>query len=63
MQITFRKCADDVQERDSDGEAEDVRPRAGGLTATERLRGGVRGYKQTMGGYMQITFRKCADNE
>ena len=36
---TFRKCADNVQERDSEGQAEDVRLRAGGLTAIERLRG------------------------
>ena len=39
MQTTFRKCADDVQERDSEGQAEDVRLRVGGLTAIERLRG------------------------
>ena len=38
-QTTFRKCADNVQERDSEGQAEDVRLRAGGLTAIERLRG------------------------
>ena len=38
-QTTFRKCADNVQERDSEGQAEDVRLRAGGLTALERLRG------------------------
>jgi hypothetical protein len=36
---TFRKCADNVQEGDSEGQAEDVRLRAGGLTAIERLRG------------------------
>jgi hypothetical protein len=36
---TFRKCSDNVQERDSEGQAEDVRLRAGGLTAIERLRG------------------------
>ena len=28
-----------MQERDSEGQAEDVRPRAGGVTAIERLRG------------------------
>ena len=33
---TFRKCADDVQERDSERQAEDLRLRAGGLTAIER---------------------------
>ena len=39
-QTAFRKCADSVQERDSEGQAEDVRLRAGGLTAIERrLRG------------------------
>ena len=38
-QTTFRKCADNVQERDSEGQAEDVRLRAGGSTAIERLRG------------------------
>ena len=30
MQTTFRKCADNVQERDSEGQAKDVRLRAGG---------------------------------
>ena len=39
VQKTFRKCTDNVQERDSEGQAEDVRLRAGGLTAIERLRG------------------------
>ena len=41
MQTRFRKCADNVQERNSEGQAdhEDVRLRAGGLTAIERLRG------------------------
>ena len=39
MQTTFRKCADNAQERDSEGQAEDVQLRAGGLTAIERLRG------------------------
>ena len=38
-QTTFRKCADNVQERDSERQAEDVRLRAGGLTAIERPRG------------------------
>ena len=39
MQTTFRKCADKVQERDSEEQAEDVRLRAGGLAAIGRLRG------------------------
>ena len=40
VQTTFRKCADNVQERDSERQAEDARLRAGGLTAIERrLRG------------------------
>ena len=40
-----------------------MRLRAGGLTAIERLRGErIRGYEQTAGGYMQTTFRKCADS-
>ena len=38
-QTAFRKCADNVQERDSEGQAGDVRLRAGGLTAIERLSG------------------------
>ena len=33
------------------------------MTAIERLRRErIRGYKQTTGGYMQTTFRKCADS-
>ena len=33
------------------------------MTAIERLRGERnREYEQTAGGYMQTTFRKCADN-
>ena len=43
-QTTFRKCADNVQERDSEGQAEDVRLRAGGLTAIERRLRGERIY-------------------
>ena len=39
VQTTFRKCADNVQERDWEGYAENVRLRAGGLTPIERLRG------------------------
>ena len=40
-----------------------MRLRAGGLTAIERLRGERnREYEQTAGGYMQTTFRKCADS-
>ena len=35
---TLRKCADNVQERDSEGQAEAVRLRAIELTAIERLR-------------------------
>ena len=42
MQTTFRKCAGNVQERDAEGHAEDVRLRAGGLTAIERRLGGER---------------------
>ena len=39
-----------------------MRLRAGGLTAIERLRGERnREYEQTAGGYMQTTFRKCAN--
>ena len=39
-QTTFRKCTDNVQEKDLEGQAEDVRLKAGGLTAIERrLRG------------------------
>ena len=35
----------------------------GGLTAIERLRGErIRGFKQSVGGYMQTAFRKCADS-
>ena len=40
-----------------------MRLRAGGLTAIDGLRGeSNREYEQTAGGYMQTTFRKCADN-
>ena len=67
-----RKCSDNVQEmlRQRPGSAQttftkqtdNVRLRAGGLTAIERLRGEmIGGYKQTAGGYMQ-TLRKCADS-
>ena len=43
MQTTLRKCANSVQERDSEGQAKDVRLRAWlrageGLTLIERLR-------------------------
>ena len=38
-QTTFKKCADNVQERDPEGQTEDMRLRAGGLTAIERSSG------------------------
>ena len=38
-QTTFRKCVDNVQEREPKGQAEDVQLGAGGLTAIERLGG------------------------
>ena len=40
-----------------------MRLRAGGLTAIEGLgTERIGGYKQTAGGCMQTTFRKCTDN-
>ena len=40
-----------------------MRLRAGGLTAIDGLRAEmIRGYKQTAGGCMQTSFRKCADS-
>ena len=40
-----------------------MRLRAGGLTAIDGLGAErIRGYEQTAGGYMQTTFRKCADS-
>ena len=68
-QTTFRKCADNVQERDSEGQAEDVRLRAGGLTAIERLRAermcadSVQDMSRQRSGSAQTTFTKETERD